>query len=63
MKQRKAPLDLQSLDVRAVLDKWVARSRWWSKDEKRVYVRLHTAHGIIEVYRTGRQWYLSRIAD
>jgi hypothetical protein len=63
MKQRKQPVDPRSLDVRAVLDKWVARSRWWSEDERRIYVRLHTARGILEIYRTGRQWYMSRIAD
>lgn len=63
MKLRNAPIDPRSLNVRAVLDKWVARSRWWNNDEKRVYLRLDTSRGIIEVYRVGRQWYVSRIAD
>jgi hypothetical protein len=63
MKRRNAPIDTQSLDKSVVLDKWVARSRWWSNDEKRLYLRLHTARGIIEVYKTDRQWYVSRVAD
>jgi hypothetical protein len=63
MKQRSRPFDPTSVNIRAVLDKWVARSRWWSNDERRVYARLHTSRGIVEVYRSGQQWFMSRIAD
>lgn len=49
--------------VDAVLDRWVARSRWWSNDETRLYLRLHTDRGIMEVYRRGASWFMSRVAD
>jgi len=51
------------IHVEAVLDRWIARSRWWSHDETRFYLRLHTSRGTMEVYRSGAAWYLSRIAD
>jgi hypothetical protein len=63
MKRQKGVIDLQKLEVHEVLDKWVARSRWWSKDERRVYFRLHTSRGIIEVYRRNSGWFISRVAD
>lgn len=49
--------------VEAILDRWVARSRWWSRDETRFYLRLDTSRGTMDVYRCGADWYLSRIAD
>ncbi len=61
--RRNKPVDLRTFTIRAVLDKWVARSRWWSGDEKRVYFRLHTSRGIVEVYRSNRKWFISRTAD
>ena len=63
MKSVKEPLDPSSLNVREIIDRWVARSRWWATDEKRSYFRLHTTRGIIEVYRCNKRWYVSRIAD
>lgn len=46
-----------------ILDRWVARSRWWSQDETRFYLQLDTSRGTIEVYRSGALWYLSRVVD
>ncbi len=63
MKRQKEPVDIRTFNIRSVLDRWVARSRWWSNDERRVYLRLHTRRGIIEVYRSDGQWYVSRVAD
>lgn len=63
MKRRNEPIDPQTLNVHKLVDKWVARSRWWSHDEKRIYLRLHTSRGVVEIYRSGRQWFVSRIAD
>lgn len=63
MKQATRRLNPKRLDVRSVVDNWVARSRWWSTDERRVYFRLLTTRGVIEIYRLGHDWYLSRVAD
>lgn len=37
--------------VRRLLDYWILQSRWWSREEKRVYFRLETDRGVVEVYR------------
>jgi len=64
---RNRPLSLswrnRHVHIEAVLDRWVARSRWWGHDETRLYMRLHTNRGTMEVYRSGVSWFLSRIAD
>lgn len=49
--------------VDGILDRWIARSRWWSDDETRVYLRLHTNRGAMEIYRSGASWFISRVAD
>jgi hypothetical protein len=51
------------IKVDTVQDRWIARSRWWSRDETRLYLRLHTGHGIMEIYRSEASWFISRIAD
>ena len=38
--------------VRRVLDSWVLQTRWWGREEKRVYFRLDTDRGVIEIYRS-----------
>jgi hypothetical protein len=35
-----------------VLDSWVLQSRWWGREEKRVYYCLDTDRGVIEIYRS-----------
>lgn len=37
--------------VRRLLDFWILQSRWWAREEKRVYFRLETDQGVMEVYR------------
>ena len=37
--------------VRRVLDFWILQSRWWGYEEKRIYFRLETDGGVLEVYR------------
>ena len=53
--------------VRQVSDWWVARERWWSRDEERVYFRLVTDTGTVEIYRSvdksGEKWTLARMFD
>jgi hypothetical protein len=49
--------------VRQVSDWWVARERWWSREEERVYFRLVTDTGTVEVYRLGDKWILARMFD
>ena len=38
--------------VRRVVDFWILQSRWWGREEKRIYFRLETDGGVVEVYRT-----------
>lgn len=49
--------------VTQVSDWWVARERWWSREEERVYFRLVTDRGVVEVYRSGDDWTLARLFD
>jgi hypothetical protein len=35
-----------------VVDFWILQSRWWGREEKRIYFRLETDGGVVEVYRT-----------
>lgn len=37
--------------VRRLLDYWILQSRWWGREVKRVYFRLETDGGVMEVYR------------
>jgi len=49
--------------VQRISDAWIARSRWWSVDEKRFYVRVQTDQGMMEAYRRDSEWYISGIFD
>lgn len=49
--------------VLELLDVWVVQGRWWGEEEKRVFFRLRTDGGLLEVYRSGEHWVLSRIMD
>lgn len=37
--------------TRKLLDYWILQTRWWGREEKRIYFRLETDHGAMEVYR------------
>ncbi len=49
--------------VREPLDVWVVQGRWWGEEEKRVFFRLRTDRGEVEVYRSGERWVLSKVMD
>ena len=51
--------------VRRPLRYWVRESRWWTgRSERRIYFRLLTQDGsVVEIYRKGSQWVLTRIFD
>lgn len=53
------------LVVRELLECWVHETGWWKPggSTRRVYYRLRTDAGVVEVYRSGDTWTLSRIAD
>lgn len=50
--------------VRRVLDSWRYGGRWWQGEAPRDYylLELETGH-VIEVFRSGERWTLSRISD
>lgn len=49
--------------ITAIVDAWVREGRWWGAEERREYVALETPQAHLELYRSGGQWRLSRIAD
>jgi hypothetical protein len=51
------------LPVLDVVDAWVIQGRWWSREERRLYVRLRTILGTYDLcYREGR-WELAGAVD
>lgn len=53
----------RTVNVQQIADFWILQSRWWAKEERRIYFRAETSRGLAEIYRTGQQWVLSRIMD
>lgn len=52
------------LRVKRPLDFWKRRGRWWGKEEERIYFRLLTDGGAIEIYRDGSSdWVLTKVLD
>ena len=49
--------------VQVIADYWVLEGRWWQGRTRRVYLRLATPAGTLEVYRTADTWHLSRVLD
>lgn len=49
--------------VREMLDVWVYQTRWWGEEERRVYFRLWTNRGVMEVWRNGKKWMLAKVLD
>lgn len=37
--------------TRKLLDYWILQTRWWGREERRIYFRLETDRGVVEVYR------------
>jgi hypothetical protein len=38
--------------IRKLLDYWILQTRWWGCEERRIYFRLETDAGVVDVYRT-----------
>lgn len=53
----------RTVPVSQLADFWVLQSRWWAAEERRVYFRAETPRGLVELYRSGERWVLSRIMD
>lgn len=51
------------IHVSEMLGAWVLQSRWWGDEERRIYYRLSTSRGVMDVYRSGERWVLSRWID
>ena len=45
------------------LDFWVVQGRWWMQEEKRVYFRVRTDRGVLELYNSRGEWVLSKVFD
>jgi hypothetical protein len=79
MQQRSVPIQVQCVDgrpsrlvrgdttyrVESVIECWVLQSRWWTRDgpERRVYYRVDTDRGVVDIYRSNAQWTLARHLD
>lgn len=48
---RRLRWDGRTYRVRRLLDYWILQTRWWGREEKRIYFRLETNRGVVEVYR------------
>lgn len=49
--------------IRQLNDFWILQGRWWAREERRVYFRAETPRGLVELYRSGDGWTLSRLMD
>ena len=49
--------------VRHLVDAWVVQGRWWAEEERRVYFRVDTTGGMLDIFRSGDDWVLSRVQD
>ena len=45
------------------INAWVIQGQWWSDEVRREYMRVLTTIGVVEVYRQGDSWWLSRVLD
>lgn len=53
----------KELHVEAVVDRWIACTRWWQAHDKREYWVVRTNTVTIELYKRNTQWVLSRLFD
>lgn len=77
MKRRSEPVDVditkgwpvvihrhgQAYRVQSMLDVWIVQGKWWSQEERRVYFRVSTTGGIMDVYRSDARWVLASVED
>ena len=53
----------QWVPVERLITAWVIQGVWWSDEVRREYLRVLTSIGVVEVYREGDHWWLSRVLD
>ncbi len=49
--------------VRELLAVWVYQSRWWSREERRIYFRVRTNRNVLEIWQSGGEWRLAKVLD
>ena len=51
--------------VQSVIECWIYQSRWWAQEGpiRRVYYRVDTNRGVLDLYRTDQGWTLDRVLD
>ena len=51
--------------VQKLVDVWVVQGHWWLEEEKRVYFRVLTDKGVMDVYRRdiNGAWVMAKLAD
>ena len=53
----------RSYRVQKILDVWIYQSRWWSDEERRIYFRLWTNRGVMEIWRSEGEWRMGKMLD
>ncbi len=43
------------------IDYWVIQGQWWGRPERRVYFRVVTEGGVLDMYRSDGAWRLDRV--
>lgn len=46
-----------------MLDVWVVQGQWWGEEQKRVFFRVRTDRCVVELYRSGDRWVLTKQMD
>jgi hypothetical protein len=51
--------------VKSLVECWIVETQWWTEagETRRVYYRLYTDRGVLEVFEARTNWVLARIAD
>ncbi len=51
--------------VQKLIDLWVVQGEWWLDEEKRVYFRVLTDKGVMDVYYRDKdkKWVLAKMVD
>ena len=49
--------------VKRLMNYWVIQGKWWVNEERRLYMRLETDRGMMEIFCRENEWILSKIWD
>ena len=49
--------------VRETIDTWILQGKWWVREERRVYFKVLTDRGTMEIFHRDDRWWLSSIYD